>query len=266
MISEKYKLLNSFLNITRVNKPIGSLLLLLPCLIGLFSIKSITEISYQDIKIVILLIIGSFVMRSAGCIINDVLDVKFDKKVARTKNRPLANGEITFINAFFFLLPLLLIGFLVLLQFNFKAIICGVFALLMVVLYPIMKRITFYPQLFLGLVFNIGFLLVILHYKGELLIDNILIYFGLVLLTFVYDTIYGFQDIDDDMRIGVKSSSIIVKKNPPLVLSLVSILSFVLIFYIGYSNGFGFDFFIINLLSITVLVGFITRCDFKNSS
>lgn len=265
MINEKHRLLKSFINITRVSKPIGSLLLLLPCLIGFFSIKNIVEISSQEVKMIILLIIGSFVMRSAGCIINDILDIKFDKNVARTKNRPLASGEITVINALFFLFPLLLVGLVILLQFSFKAVICGIIALVMVVLYPAMKRITFYPQLFLGIVFNVGFLLVILHYKDMIAINDIILYISLVALTFVYDTIYGFQDIDDDIKIGVKSSSIAVQKNPKLILNLISVISFALIFYTGHIKDFGFDFFIINSLLVTVLLGFITRCDFKSS-
>lgn len=257
--------IHNIIAITRLKKPVGSLLLLVPCLIALFYQVDEFKLSEHDIKILVLLTLGSFVMRSAGCIINDLFDVKFDKMVARTKNRPLASLSMTKTQAIISLIVFLSLGLLILLEFHIYAIYCGFLSLFLVVIYPLMKRVTFFPQIFLGIVFNIGFLLVLLHYQQRLFYVDLVIYLALILFTFVYDTIYGFQDIDDDIKIGVKSSSIVVSKNPVLVLNIVILVTFMLLVFVGYLNNYGYYYFTLNFLFLTVSFTSILRCDFKNS-
>ena len=261
--------MQNFIEITRIKKPTGIFLLLIPCLIGVFvniQVPISQLFSKEVIRLVFLFAVGATIMRSAGCIINDIIDIKFDKKVARTKNRPLASGKMTIFQAIFGLFLLLFAGFIILLQFNKLAIICAVFSLFLVILYPLMKRITYYPQVFLGVVFNIGFLIACLQIKSTITVLDLLIYLALIILTFVYDTIYGFQDIEDDLKIGVKSSSMIVTKNPRLQLILPLILSFLLIFTVAIIQNFNIEFYLTNLFALFYSILLILNCNFSNGS
>ncbi len=255
--------LRNFIAITRLRKPIGSLLLLVPCLIAVFYNIYIPYFTVSDFKVIILLIIGSFLMRSAGCIVNDFFDAKFDQQVARTKNRPLASGAMSKFQALTSLLVLLILSLLILIQFHLYAIICGFLSLILIFLYPLMKRVTFFPQIFLGLVFNVGFLLVTLHYQQKIHFMDFLLYLALVLITFIYDTIYGFQDINDDIKIGVKSSSIAVSGNPVIVLNVILTIVAIILVYIGYQNNFSDRYFILNFLFFVISFLLIMRCDYK---
>merc|ERR1711991_812936 len=153
-------------------------------------------------------------MRSAGCIINDIADRKFDKKVARTKNRPIANGSISVINGFFLAAILCLIALGVLLQFNNLTILLALLSMPLAFAYPLMKRITYWPQLFLGITFNYGLILGWTASNDQINIIPIIFYFGAVFWTLGYDTIYGFQDIKDDEIIGLPMTSIKFKGKP----------------------------------------------------
>lgn len=205
-------------------------------------------------------------MRSSGCIINDLLDVKFDEKVARTKIRPIAAKEISPKAALIFLATLLFFGLLILLQFNLNTILGGFFAMLLVCSYPLMKRVTYYPQIFLGLTFNFGVILSSLALFNYIAFEAIILYLTLVIWTLIYDTIYAFQDIEDDLRVGVKSSAIKFQKNPKKILNFLSLAMFLCLVFLGLRGEFNLTFFLIIFLSSAFLIYKIGKCDFKNST
>lgn len=262
-----YQRLTHYLNLTRVNKPIGIGLLFLPCLQGIFLAEKKTNSDFGKIFWVILLFgLGSVIMRSAGCIINDIFDKKFDQKVARTKKRPLAAGKISQGEAVLLLAFLLFCGLVILLQFNFATILSGFLALALAATYPLMKRITYYPQLFLGLAFNFGILMSGLAILGHIDSSFFILYFSAILWTLVYDTIYAFQDIEDDLKIGVKSSAIRFSKNPKTILLLLSCLMFGVLFLFGFLESFSWHFFLITFSACIFLSQKIINCDFQNSA
>ena len=155
-------------------------------------------------------------MRSAGCIVNDILDRKIDLMVERTKNRPIASGQVSVKTALVLSAVLCLFAFAILIQFNQKTIILGLASMPFAFSYPLMKRFTYWPQLFLGFTFNYGLIMAWGSLNDDLSIYPIVFYFGAIFWTLGYDTIYGFQDIKDDEIIGVKSTSIKFKKNPKI--------------------------------------------------
>jgi len=197
-----------FIQLTRLNKPIGFLLLFWPCIWGLTLAYYYSEDTILYIKHIILFFLGAVLMRSAGCIFNDIVDRNFDKKVQRTKQRPIASGKITVVGAFIYIILLCSMALLILLQFNLLTITLGVSSMLLVFTYPFMKRITYWPQLFLGLTFNWGIVMGWTSMVNSLAIEPIMLYLSAIFWTLGYDTIYGLQDIHDDEIIGVKSTSI----------------------------------------------------------
>merc|ERR1711991_1286032 len=168
----------------------------------------------------LLFFLGSVLMRSAGCIVNDVLDRKFDKKVFRTKDRPIASGKVSIKLALLYSGILCLIAFLVLINFNFFTIIIALASMPLAFTYPLMKRFTYWPQLFLGITFNYGLILGWTSINGEISLEPLILYWGAIFWTLGYDTIYGYQDIKDDEIIGLKSTSIKFKSDPYIFLSL----------------------------------------------
>ena len=208
---EKIKI---FIQLTRLNKPIGFMLLFWPCLWGLtlgYYFNSETTIYF---KYIILFFLGSVLMRSAGCIFNDIVDKDFDKKVERTKNRPITSEKISVLESFIYIILLCLIALLILFQFNKLTIILGMSSMILAFGYPFMKRITYWPQLFLGLTFNWGIIMGWASLTNNISIEPILLYLSAIFWTLGYDTIYGLQDMRDDEIIGVKSTSIKFKNNP----------------------------------------------------
>ena len=165
------------------------------------------------LKYIILFFLGSILMRSAGCIFNDIVDRDFDKKVQRTKERPIASGKISVVGAFIYIILLCLISLLILLQFNLLTIILGMSSMILAFAYPFMKRITYWPQLFLGLTFNWGIIMGWTSILNSISIEPIILYLAAIFWTLGYDTIYGLQDIHDDEIIGIKSTSIKFKNN-----------------------------------------------------
>ena len=201
------------IQLTRLNKPIGFMLLFWPCAWGLtlayyFNIETVLYIKY-----IILFFLGSVLMRSAGCIVNDIVDRNFDKKVNRTKNRPIASGRISVLESFFYVILLCLLSLLILIQFNKLTIFLGMSSMLLAFSYPFMKRITYWPQLFLGLTFNWGVIMGWAALKNNIAIEPLILYLSAIFWTLGYDTIYGLQDIKDDEIIGIKSTSIKFKNN-----------------------------------------------------
>lgn len=200
--------LQPYLRLIRFDKPIGTWLLYWPCT---WSIALAAEPGcLPDLKMLALFGAGAFFMRAAGCIINDMWDKDFDSKVARTKTRPLAAGEITQFQALVCLSTQLSCALAVLLQLNTYSIILGAASLGIVVVYPLFKRITYWPQIILGLTLNWGVLLAWSSLKGSLELPGLILYLACSLHTVIYDTVYAHQDKTDDMIVGVKSAAILL--------------------------------------------------------
>jgi 4-hydroxybenzoate polyprenyltransferase len=192
------------MRLARLDRPIGTWLLLLP---GLWSI-SLAASFWRGLWYFVLFAVGAVIMRAAGCVVNDILDRDFDRDVARTANRPLASGEISLGQALLFLGALLLAGLAILATFNHFAFWLGAASLLLVFPYPLMKRFTDWPQLWLGLTFNWGALLGYAAVTGHLSIKPILLYVGGICWTLGYDTIYALQDVADDAVVGIRSTAL----------------------------------------------------------
>lgn len=220
-------MLNSVINLVRLNKPIGIWLLLWPCFIGL----AVTNCS--NIKYYLIFFIGAVFLRSAGCIVNDIFDKDFDKQVNRSRNRPLANNTLSIKQALIILAICMFVGFLIFLQFCEKAKTISLISLPMIIIYPLLKRITYWPQVFLGFTFNMGFLIAVASQNIELNYIHFCIYAALIFWTIFYDTIYAFADIKDDIKANIKSSAIKMQKKPKLYLSLVNFVVFIFL-----SNAF----------------------------
>ena len=241
------------IELTRLNKPIGFMLLFWPCLWGL-------TLSYNfDLSLAIfifygvLFFLGSILMRSAGCIVNDICDKNFDKLVERTKNRPIASGKISIRLAIIYAAVLCIIAFLVLINFNKFTILMALISIPLAFTYPLMKRFTYWPQLFLGITFNYGLVLAWISIKNDISLIPIIFYLGAIFWTLGYDTIYGYQDIKDDEIIGVKSTSIKFKNNPKkfiLICYLTFIASLILIGVLMKFNLFYFLFLIIPIFQL----------------
>ena len=205
--------LRIIIQLTRLDKPIGILLLFWPCVWGLTLGYYFNEKTIIYLKYVVLFFLGSVLMRTAGSIFNDIIDKNFDKKVQRTKERPIASGKISVSEAFIYVIFFCLVAFFILLQFNWLTITLGISSMILAFAYPFMKRITYWPQLFLGLTFNWGIIMGWTAMTNNISIEPIILYFSAIFWTLGYDTIYGLQDIRDDEIIGVKSTSVKFKKN-----------------------------------------------------
>ena len=250
------KQLKLFIELTRLNKPIGFMLLFWPCSWGLtlaydFSLNLNKYFFYLS-----LFFLGSILMRSAGCIINDILDKEFDARVFRTKNRPIASGEISIKLAILYSLILCFMALIVLLNFNLLTIILAVGSMPLAFSYPLMKRFTYWPQLFLGITFNYGLILGWTSIYGEISIVPIIFYFGAIFWTLGYDTIYGYQDIKDDEIIGLKSTSIKFKGSAKKFLITCYVLLISLIIVGGYLMKFSYVYYLLNIPAIMYLFFF----------
>ena len=242
--------LNLFIELTRLKKPIGYLLLFWPCAWGLTLIYDFTSKLNIYFYYLVLFFLGSVLMRSAGCIVNDILDRKFDKKVTRTKNRPIASGKISVQTGILYAFILCLLAFLVLINFNYFTIIIALASMPLAFTYPLMKRFTYWPQLFLGITFNYGLILGWTSISEQIDVAPIIFYLGAIFWTLGYDTIYGFQDIKDDEIIGVKSTSIKFKGTAKIFL-ILCYLSLILSLVVG---GLMMNFDLIYFLFIAIPV------------
>ena len=221
-----------FIELTRLNKPIGFMLLFWPCSWGLALAYNENQNLNLFLYYLILFFLGSVLMRSAGCIFNDIVDKDFDKKVKRTKNRPIASGQINVKQSFIYVLILCALAFLILIQFNYLTIILGLSSMLLAFSYPFMKRITYWPQLFLGITFNWGIIMAWSAINNNLTSEIMILYIAAIFWTLGYDTIYGAQDMSDDEIIGLKSTSIKFKKNIRLFVSITYLIFITLIIYL----------------------------------
>ena len=205
--------LKIFIELTRLNKPIGFMLLFWPCSWGLAYAYISNQNTNLFLNYLILFFLGSVLMRSAGCIFNDIVDKDYDIRVERTKKRPIASGKISIKHSFIYVVFLCLLAFIILIQFNLLTIFLGLSSMFLAFSYPFMKRITYWPQLFLGITFNWGLIMAWTAMGNAISQEIIILYFSAIFWTLGYDTIYGAQDISDDEIIGLKSTAIKFKKN-----------------------------------------------------
>src|SRR5438067_5217189 len=196
-----------YLRLSRLDRPIGSWLLLMPCWWSAAIAAGVAHSIGQLPFVLALFLIGAFAMRGAGCTWNDITDRDLDAKVERTRSRPIPAGQVSVTQAFVFLVAQALVGLAVLLQFNRFAVLTGIASLLIVAIYPFMKRITWWPQVFLGLAFSWGALMGFAVTFGRIDATALVLYGGSIAWVIGYDTIYAHQDAEDDALIGIKSTA-----------------------------------------------------------
>ncbi len=243
MLSNKIK---DLLDLIRFYKPIGFTLLMWPCW---FAIATLDNREFNYFFWYAICFLGSFLMRSAGCIINDIIDLEIDRNVERTKLRPLAAKRVSVFEAIIFLIFLLLISLFILIQFNLNAIYIGLLSLPLIFFYPYMKRFTYWPQLFLGIIFNFGILIISMHFFNNLNPLFILLYIGCIFWTLAYDTIYAYQDRMDDINNKIKSTAVLFGGKGK---------AFVMVFYSFFLMIIGIVGYIksTSILSIFIIFGF----------
>lgn len=251
------------IQLLRLDKPIGTFLLFYPCAFGFFLAGG----NFSNFYYLLLFFIGSLSMRSAGCIINDIVDKDLDALVKRTKTRPLANNNLSVNAAIIILLILLLTGLIVLVQLSKAAVFIAFSGFLLVLIYPFCKRITYWPQIVLGINFNIGLLVAYVQVSQKLDIVALFAYLACIFWTIGYDTIYAFCDLDDDKKYGIKSSARYIEKRNPKIWLFFFYTAFILLMI--YSSGGLFNNFY--LMSLTYLLAYlflikqILILDFANS-
>ena len=259
--------LRLFIELTRLDKPIGYMLLFWPCLWGLTLAYDFNNNINIFIFYLCLFFFGSVLMRSAGCIVNDIVDRNFDKKVERTKNRPIATGKVSIFLASFYVLILCVTAFLVLINFNKLTIFLAIVSMPLAFTYPLMKRYTYWPQLFLGIIFNYGLILGWASIKESINLMPVLFYFGAIFWTLGYDTIYGYQDIKDDEIIGIKSTSIKFKNNPKKILLTCYLITFLTLISLGILMNFNYIYFLFLFIPLYHLFFFqIRKLNINNSN
>ena len=243
-----------FIELTRLSKPIGFMLLFWPCIWGLtlsfnFDLSLNIFIYYG-----FLFFSGSVLMRSAGCIVNDIYDKNFDRLVERTRERPIASGKISTKLGIIYAGILCAIAFLVLINFNKFTILMALISMPFAFTYPLMKRFTYWPQLFLGITFNFGLVLAWISIKNDISLIPIIFYLGAIFWTLGYDTIYGYQDIKDDEIIGVKSTSIKFKNNPKKFILVCYLIFIASLIFTGILMKFDLIYFLFLIISIFQLI------------
>ncbi len=242
------------------------MLLFWPCIWGLTLVYDFSSSLNNYIFYSLLFLAGSILMRSAGCIVNDIIDKNFDKKVERTKNRPIASGKVSVKIAIVYSIILCGLAFLVLINFNKLTIYMALLSMPLAFTYPLMKRITYWPQLFLGITFNYGLVLAWISVSNDISLVSIVFYVGAIFWTLGYDTIYGFQDIKDDEIIGVKSTSIKFKNDPKKFLLFCYLIFIVSLIFIGIKMNFKFYYFIfLTLPAIQLFIFQIKKLDISNT-
>ncbi len=250
---------NKYLRLIRFDKPIGTLLLFYPLLFSFFYVAPFTA---KSLYLLFLFFLGSFFIRSAGCIINDIIDREIDSKITRTKNRPIASGEIGLFRAFILLFIFLLLGLLILFLLNIKSFIFLAYLILIpIILYPFAKRFFNYPQIFLGLTFNLGIFLVWLSLFEYINLSTILMYISAVFWTIGYDTIYAYQDKEEDLQIGVKSTAISFGRYVHFAIFICYAIFLILILIIGFASSFGIIYFITMQIAILFILQKISSLD-----
>ena len=237
-----------YILIMRLDRPIGFILLFYPIC---FSIVAFSDLNLKIVTLLIIFFIGSIVMRSAGCIINDLLDRDIDNKVHRTQTRPLVSNALSIKNSIICLIALLSIGLFVLLQLNLPSIILALVIIPLVFLYPLAKRYFFLPQFVLAFTYNWGCLIGWSSLESPSRFTEILLlFFSLVLWTITYDTVYATQDEDDDKKLSLNSSALLFGKYKMVILNFLIVLMYSLLMLFGKNLGFNFLFFIFLTLQL----------------
>ena len=244
------KQLNLFIELIRLKKPIGFMLLFWPCAWGLTLAYNFSNGLNDYLFYLSLFFLGSVLMRSAGCIVNDILDKEFDKKVARTRNRVIASEKISIKLGLIYVVFLCLFALLVLLNFNTLTIILALGSMPLAFTYPLMKRYTYWPQFFLGITFNYGLILGWVCINNQINAIPVMFYLGAIFWTLGFDTIYGYQDIKDDEVIGIKSTSIKFKRNPKLFLTICYFIFSMSLISVGYFMKFDEMFYFSLIITI----------------
>ena len=250
-----------FLELIRFSKPIGFMLLMWPCW---FALTLISKSPMELIRWYFFFFIGAFLMRSAGCIINDLVDIKIDKKISRTVNRPLTSNKISKNEALIFLFILFILSFLILLQFNIYTILVGISSLPFVILYPFMKRYTHWPQLILGIIFSWGIIIVSFQFLNNFNIDFLILYFGSIFWTLAYDTIYAYQDRDDDIINGIKSTAVLLGNKGLLYVKIFYFIFFSVIGYLSWKNSNNIYSLLIVIIFLLVMNIILNKWDTKS--
>ncbi len=259
--------INLFVELIRLKKPIGFMLLFWPCAWGLTISYDFSNEKYIYFIFLSLFLLGAILMRSAGCIVNDILDKEFDKKVSRTKNRPIASNKVSIKQAIFYSIVLCFFALIVLINFNNLTIILALASMPFAFTYPLMKRFTYWPQLFLGITFNYGLILGWTAVNNQINLIPIIFYFGAIFWTLGYDTIYGYQDIKDDEIIGLKSTSIKFKKDPYKFLFICYSIFLISLLVVGILMDFNYFFYFLFILIIYQMFFFqIKKLDINISS
>jgi 4-hydroxybenzoate polyprenyltransferase len=253
-----------YLRLARLDRPIGSWLLLMPCWWSAALADLAAHAAVPSVWHMILFFIGAFAMRGAGCTWNDIVDRDLDARVERTRSRPIPSGQVTVGQAAAFLIAQALVGLLVLIQFNTFAIATGIASLVIVVVYPFMKRITYWPQIVLGLAFSWGALMGWAAAFGRLDLPAFVLYAGSIAWVIGYDTIYAHQDREDDALIGIKSTALLFGERTKPILSVFFSLAVVLIGYTGYLVGSGPVFFAGLLAFAAHLAWQVRRLDIRD--
>ena len=257
--------LRPYLRLARLDRPIGSWLLLIPCWwsVGLTGIR--TD-HFPSLWHIVLFLIGAFAMRGAGCTWNDLVDRDLDGLVERTRSRPISSGQVTVAEATAFMMLQALIGFLVLIQFNRYTVITGICSLLVVAIYPFMKRITYWPQIVLGLAFSYGALMGWPAAFGRLDWPALVLYAGSICWVIGYDTIYAHQDREDDLLIGIKSTALLFGEETRPMLAKFYAAAVVLIGSAGLMVG-GRFIFVLGLIGFAAHLAWqVTQLDINDSA
>ena len=236
-----------YFELIRFSKPTGFMLLMWP---SWFALTLVPSNSINLIKWYIFFFIGAFLMRSAGCIINDLIDINIDKNIKRTANRSLATKKISIIEALILLSFLLIISLIILFQFNFFTIMIGLLSFPILIIYPFMKRYTHWPQLILGIAFSWGVIIVSFQFYHTITFKHALLYIGCIFWTLAYDTIYAYQDRKDDILNNVKSSAVLLGTKGKMYVKIFYLIFFLIIGYLGLKSS---D----NFYSLTVIIPMI---------
>jgi 4-hydroxybenzoate polyprenyltransferase len=249
-----------YLRLARLDRPIGSWLLLMPCWWSV-GLAGMNQNHFPSVWHIVLFFIGAFAMRGAGCTWNDLVDRDLDEKVERTRSRPIPSKQVTVAQATLFMLAQALVGLLVLIQFNRFTVITGLASLLVIVIYPFMKRITYWPQIFLGLAFSWGALMGWPAGFGRLDWAPLILYAGSICWVIGYDTIYAHQDREDDLLVGIKSTALLFGEQTPMMLAGFYVAAVVLISAAGLMAGGGLIFTLGLIAFAAHLAWQVTRLD-----
>jgi 4-hydroxybenzoate polyprenyltransferase len=249
-----------YLRLARLDRPIGSWLLLMPCWWSV-GLAGMHQDRFPSVWHIVLFFVGAFAMRGAGCTWNDLVDRDLDQKVERTRSRPIPSKQVTVAQATLFMLAQALVGLLVLIQFNRFTVITGFASLLVVVVYPFMKRITYWPQIFLGLAFSWGALMGWPATFGRLDWPPLILYLGSICWVIGYDTIYAHQDREDDLLVGIKSTALLFGERTPTMLASFYVAAVVLISVAGLVAGGGLIFTLGLIAFAAHLAWQVTRLD-----